>query len=62
MQLEVLATNRSAIRLYECLGFVREGLLRAHVHVPGGLRDADVVVYGLLAAEWSALEQRRKLS
>jgi RimJ/RimL family protein N-acetyltransferase len=44
--LEVTASNLVARRTYERLGFVEEGLLRAHVFVGGGFED--VVVMGLL--------------
>jgi RimJ/RimL family protein N-acetyltransferase len=50
VQLGVFAYNIRAIRLYEKLGFVREGTLREAL-----LRDGqrfDLYNYGLLASEW----------
>lgn len=50
VQLTVFADNERAIRLYEGLGFRREGAFREFVQ-----RDAarqDMLLYGLLASEW----------
>jgi RimJ/RimL family protein N-acetyltransferase len=50
VQLTVFSYNLRAIRLYEKLGFQREGILREAL-----LRDGarhDVYLYGLLRAEW----------
>jgi UDP-4-amino-4,6-dideoxy-N-acetyl-beta-L-altrosamine N-acetyltransferase len=47
--LHVLPDNAAAIRLYERLGFRREGLLREHAIKDG--RRRDVVVMGLLARD-----------
>jgi UDP-4-amino-4,6-dideoxy-N-acetyl-beta-L-altrosamine N-acetyltransferase len=44
--------NQAALRLYERLGFRREGLLRSHVIKDG--RPRDVVVMGLLRGELPA--------
>lgn len=49
--LHVFASNTNAIRLYERLGFVREGTLRRHVWKDQLPRD--VLVMGLLKSEWS---------
>jgi UDP-4-amino-4,6-dideoxy-N-acetyl-beta-L-altrosamine N-acetyltransferase len=50
--LHVFPDNAPALRLYERIGFKREGLLRSHVVKNGVARD--VVAMGLLAAELSA--------
>ncbi len=52
LQLTVFGYNEPAIRLYEKLGFVREGTYREFM-----LRDGqryDMLLYGLLAQEWEA--------
>lgn len=46
LALEVLPDNQSAIRLYESVGFVQEGVLRGAVEMAHG--DGDIVVMGLL--------------
>lgn len=50
---EALSANIRASRLYERVGFRREGYLRSHVR--RGDEPLDVVVFGLLAAEWATL-------
>ena len=52
--LTVLASNGAAVRLYERLGFVREGLFRSAFFV-GGRRE-DVASYALLRDEWRPRE------
>jgi UDP-4-amino-4,6-dideoxy-N-acetyl-beta-L-altrosamine N-acetyltransferase len=47
---EVLAANTASLRLHQHLGFHQEGVLRQQ-HFDGA-RHHDVVVFGLLAAEW----------
>lgn len=50
LQLNVLSYNLAAIRLYEKIGFVKEGTYREAV-----LRDGkkhDLLLYGLLRKEW----------
>jgi RimJ/RimL family protein N-acetyltransferase len=54
--LKVLATNLPARRIYERLGFVREGVLRSHVLRESG--PCDVLAYGILAGEWRARSAR----
>ncbi|MDZ4763996.1 MAG: GNAT family protein [Chloroflexota bacterium] len=52
LQLTVFSYNAPAIRLYERIGFVREG-----VHREALLRDGerhDMLLYGLLSREWFA--------
>lgn len=48
--LRVTQTNSAAIRVYERLGFCREGVLRQAFFADGALQD--VLVMGLLAKEW----------
>ena len=48
---EVLVGNDRALRLYESLGFRREGLLRERAWQSAGPRD--VVTMPILASEWS---------
>jgi RimJ/RimL family protein N-acetyltransferase len=55
LQLTVFSYNEAAIRLYERLGFQREGAFREYL-----LRDGqryDMLIYGLLAREWEALQK-----
>jgi RimJ/RimL family protein N-acetyltransferase len=47
--LEAPASNERAIRLYEQVGFRREGVLRGHAYAAG--RRQDVVVMGMLRGE-----------
>jgi len=56
IQLNVISYNKTAINLYESLGFVREGTYREFI-----LRDGkryDLYLYGLLKAEWKPLIER----
>jgi RimJ/RimL family protein N-acetyltransferase len=48
--LHVFSTNTMAIRLYEKIGFVREGVLRQAARIDG--RWLDVVVMGILREEY----------
>jgi len=48
--LRVTQGNAAAIRVYERLGFQREGVLRQAFFADGALQD--VLVMGLLAGEW----------
>jgi len=54
--LHVFPENVAAIRLYERVGFVKEGCLRQHVKKGGALRDA--MVMGLLSGEWKSIRSR----
>ena len=56
IQLEVLATNDRAIRVYERLGFLHEGRKR-HAQFKAG-RYVDVLVMAVLEDEWL---QRREI-
>lgn len=50
LSLEVIAGNEPALTLYRGLGFQEEGRLREHVFRAGG--NCDVLIFGLLRAEW----------
>lgn len=52
VSLTTFAYNLPAIRLYERLGFVREGSFREFLARDGALHDMHL--YGLLAREWRA--------
>jgi RimJ/RimL family protein N-acetyltransferase len=49
--LHVFSSNTAAIRVYEKVGFVREGLLRKAAHING--EYVDVVVMGILREEYA---------
>ena len=49
--LHVFSSNAAAIRLYEKVGFVREGLLRKAAHIDGAY--VDIVVMGILREEYA---------
>jgi RimJ/RimL family protein N-acetyltransferase len=57
--LEVPAFNERAIRLYERVGFRREGVLRGHAYAAG--QRHDVVVMGVLRGEPAAAAQPGKV-
>lgn len=48
--LHVLATNQIAVRMYEKVGFVREGVLREAAHIDG--RYLDLIMMGILREEY----------
>ena len=50
IQLTVLEYNEPAIKLYEKLGFKREGVYREFIHRDG--KRYDMYLYGLLRSEW----------
>ena len=54
---EVRDENQASMRLYEKMGFKKEGTLRKHGVGPGGKR-INIHVYGLLKSEWQ--EGQRK--
>ncbi|HOJ09163.1 MAG TPA: GNAT family protein [Clostridiales bacterium] len=52
IQLNVISYNEHAIKLYESLGFIREGIYRDFIY-----RDCkryDMYLYGLLRQEWGS--------
>jgi len=51
--LTVLDYNEPAIKLYEKLGFKREGVYREFIHRDG--RRYDMYLYGILRPEWEAV-------
>jgi RimJ/RimL family protein N-acetyltransferase len=54
--LEVFAFNTGAVRLYEKLGFVRDGTLRAYMYRDGVYHDMHLM--SLTRAEWEAHKAR----
>lgn len=52
VQLEVVADNEAAIRLYAAVGFVQEGRLREHAYARG--RFVDVIAMSVLRPDWLA--------
>jgi len=50
VSLQVLITNEAALRLYEKVGFVREGVLRKAAHIDGN--QVDLAVMGILRDEY----------
>ncbi|TCS96794.1 GNAT family N-acetyltransferase [Hazenella coriacea] len=57
IQLTVFSYNRPAIRLYERLGFRKEGVFRQFLQRDG--ERYDMVLYGLLRSEWQPLQLER---
>lgn len=53
IQLSVLAYNEPAIKLYESLGFKKEGIYREFVHRDG--TRYDMYLYGILRSEWNTV-------
>lgn len=53
LQLEVYSHNKRAIRAYERLGFVREGVLRQSLHYKG--KYSDEVIMSLLKSDIEAI-------
>jgi RimJ/RimL family protein N-acetyltransferase len=49
--LDLLPTNLRAARLYEAMGFVREGVMRSSLRVSDGRQD--LVLMSLLREDWS---------
>lgn len=50
-----VSDNVASTHVLEKLGMRREGLLREHQHIKGAWRD--VLLYGILASEWDALQE-----
>jgi RimJ/RimL family protein N-acetyltransferase len=55
VQLTVFGYNQRAIRVYEKLGFRREGVYREHIQRDGA--RYDMYLYGILRPEWLASVQ-----
>ncbi|WP_251859954.1 GNAT family protein [Clostridium sp. Marseille-Q2269] len=53
IHLTVLEYNHRAIRLYEKMGFKREGVYREFIHRDG--KRYDLYMYGILRREWESL-------
>lgn len=49
--LRVMAHNEAALRLYDRIGFVREGIMREHANHGGVFRD--VIIMGMMETEWA---------
>jgi RimJ/RimL family protein N-acetyltransferase len=56
VQLTVFSYNELAIRLYEKLGFRREGVFREFLQRDGQVHD--MLLYGLLRREWEAQKRQ----
>lgn len=54
--LDCSGENLRGQRVYERAGFTLEGRFRAHHRVPVTGRLVDILFYGMLRAEWEALE------
>ena len=54
--LRVVSTNEKAIRLYQSIGFVREGVLRKHAFQNGG--HEDVLILGIFRSEFTTAADR----
>ncbi len=54
IQLTVIQYNKSAVNLYESLGYKREGIYREFIHRDG--RRYDMYLYGILREEWEKLK------
>lgn len=53
LQLNVIAYNEKAIKLYEGQGFVKEGIFRQFIYRDG--KRYDMYLYGLLRDEWISI-------
>jgi len=56
VRLQVFSYNVGAVRLYEQLGFVKEGCVRQSLWFGG--KWHDTLSYGMLEDEWRALRGR----
>lgn len=54
--LDASAENPRAVKIYSRAGFRQEGRLRAHWFRPTLGRAVDLILMGMLRAEWEALE------
>jgi len=59
IQLNVISYNENAIKLYESLGFVKEGTFRDFIYRDG--KRYDMYLYGLLKQEWGGLNDRKHI-
>ncbi|MBZ9686568.1 GNAT family N-acetyltransferase [Clostridium estertheticum] len=57
IQLTVLEYNEPAIKLYEKVGFKREGVYREFIHRDG--RRYDMYLYGILRSEWENTQKEK---
>jgi ribosomal protein S18 acetylase RimI-like enzyme len=55
--LDVSGENIRAQRAYARAGFVKEGHLRAHWYRPALGRNVDLLLFGMLRAEWARLHR-----
>ena len=56
IHLTVLEYNEPAIKLYEKLGFKREGVYREFIHRDG--KRYDMYLYGILRSEWDESKEK----
>lgn len=56
--LDASSENPRAMATYIRAGFTLEGRMRQHWHRPALGRTVDLMLYGMLRAEWSALERQ----
>ena len=56
VHITVFSYNERAIKLYESLGFVREGAYREYIHRDG--QRHDMLLYGMLRREWETRSAR----
>lgn len=54
--LDASSENLRAMKAYERAGFTLEGRLRQHWYRPAVGRTVDLMLYGMLRAEWESLE------
>jgi len=55
--LTVIEYNEPAIKLYENLGFIREGVYREFIHRDG--KRYDMYLYGILRPEWDDAQKEK---
>lgn len=46
--------NLRAQKVYESVGYLREGCLRQHGYIAALEKPVDELIYGILRAEWTA--------